>query len=69
MTTAEIYRREDDLWDWRLVNDENGQIVATSGGQGFTERNDAREAIERIVAKMLSFAAGVEVRYVEDSRG
>jgi uncharacterized protein YegP (UPF0339 family) len=53
MTTAEIYRRADGLWDWRLVNDENGQTVATSGGQGFTERNDAREAIDRIVAAIM----------------
>lgn len=40
----EVYRREDDLWDWRLKAG-NGEIVATSGGQGFTERGDAVEAV------------------------
>lgn len=43
----EIYRREDRLWDWRAVAG-NGEIVATSGGQGFTERNDAHEAVDRV---------------------
>lgn len=47
MNKAEIYRRTDALWDWR-VKAPNGQVVATSGGQGFTERNDAREAVEDI---------------------
>ena len=46
MEKAEVYRREDALWDWR-VRAANGEIVATSGGQGFSERNDAREAGER----------------------
>jgi uncharacterized protein YegP (UPF0339 family) len=42
-----IYRRSDDLWDWRLVA-ANGETVSTSGGQGFTERNDAIEAVGRV---------------------
>lgn len=46
MEKAEVYRREDGLFDWR-VRAANGEIVATSGGQGFTERNDARAAVER----------------------
>jgi uncharacterized protein YegP (UPF0339 family) len=52
---AEVYKREDGLWDWRVVAD-NGNIVATSGGQGYTERNDAREAFERLAA---AFASGI----------
>jgi uncharacterized protein YegP (UPF0339 family) len=42
-----VYRREDGLYDWRLVAD-NGQIIATSGGQGYTERNDAVEGAARV---------------------
>ena len=43
----EIYRREDGLYDWRLKA-ANGEIVATSAGQGYTERNDAVEGAARV---------------------
>lgn len=43
-----VFRRRDGLYDWRLVAG-NGQIVATSGSQGYTERNDAQEAVERVL--------------------
>ncbi|HEU4864621.1 MAG TPA: hypothetical protein VFT76_00110 [Actinomycetota bacterium] len=43
---VEVYRRSDGLWDWRRFAG-NDEIVATSGGQGYTERNDAVEAAER----------------------
>lgn len=43
---AEVYEREDGLWDWRRQAD-NGEIVATSGGQGYTKKDDALEAAER----------------------
>jgi Uncharacterized conserved protein len=43
-----VYKREDGLWDWRMKAG-NGEIIATSGGQGFTERNDATEAVERVL--------------------
>lgn len=42
-----IYRRKDGLWDWRLVAS-NGDVMATSGGQGYTERNDAEEGWNRV---------------------
>lgn len=42
MNEPEFYRREDGLWDWRIRNKENGQIVGNSGGQGFTSQKDAR---------------------------
>ena len=42
----EVYKRSDGAFDWRAVAT-NGQIVATSGGQGYTEGNDAAEACER----------------------
>ena len=45
--TLVVYRRDDGLWDWRRIAS-NGQVVATSGGQGFSERNDAAEGAERV---------------------
>lgn len=51
MNKAEVYRRQDALWDWR-VKAPNGEIIATSGGQGFSERGDAREAVERIFPEL-----------------
>jgi len=44
---GEVYRREDSLWDWRVRSVGNHAITSTSGGQAFSERNDAREAAER----------------------
>jgi uncharacterized protein YegP (UPF0339 family) len=44
---GEVYKRADGLYDWR-VKAANNATVATSGGQGFTERNDAREAVEAV---------------------
>jgi len=46
VANLEFYKREDGLFDWRLISS-NGQIVATSGGQGYTERNDAVEGAAR----------------------
>lgn len=40
-----VYKREDDLFDWKLVAP-NNEIVASSL-QGFTEQNDAVEAASR----------------------
>lgn len=61
---AEIYKRTDNLWDWRLKA-ANGEIIATSGGQAFTERNDAREAMERVMAAELD--PDFVLSYVEDA--
>jgi uncharacterized protein YegP (UPF0339 family) len=41
---GEVYGRTDGTWDWRVRAVGNHEIVATSGGQGFTERNDALDA-------------------------
>ena len=49
----DVYLREDNLYEWRLYAP-NGQIVATSGGQGYTEKNDAQEAIEKIISIIQS---------------
>jgi uncharacterized protein YegP (UPF0339 family) len=39
---VEVYRREDGLWEWRRIAP-NGQIVATSGGQGYEREHEARQ--------------------------
>ena len=41
---AVVYQREDGLWDWRVIAS-NGEIVAKSGGQGFTRQDDAVEGV------------------------
>ncbi|MBE3133079.1 MAG: YegP family protein [Acidobacteria bacterium] len=46
---AAMFRcRKAPAWDWRLRG-ENGQIVATSAGQGYERSSDAREAIQRLL--------------------
>jgi uncharacterized protein YegP (UPF0339 family) len=44
---AEVYEREDGLWDWR-VKARNGEIIATSGGQGFTDQGDALRSLATV---------------------
>lgn len=39
---VELYRRVDGRWAWRAVAD-NGQVVATDGGQGYEHRTDAAD--------------------------
>lgn len=45
----EVYERTDGKWDWRLVST-NGNIVATSGGQGFRDATDVLRAIGEVEA-------------------
>lgn len=42
----EVYERTDGLWEWRRKAS-NGQVVATSGGQGYTSRFDVKLAAVR----------------------
>lgn len=44
---VEVFKRKDKLFDWRVVNVGNHTTLGGSQ-QGFTERNDAREAWERL---------------------
>lgn len=53
------YKRADGLWDWRLV-EKMGRVVATSGGQGYTERNDATEAAARVFEDMYPIEIDTE---------
>lgn len=41
-----VYRDETDEWRWRLVHG-NGQVIAESA-EGYTDRSDAVEALERV---------------------
>ncbi len=59
MTNPEVYKRADGLYDWRL-RATNGQIIATSGGQGYTERNDAQEAVEMVIQTMAELEATLD---------
>lgn len=45
----EIYvRYSDGLFDWRTVA-ANGQIIGTSGGQGYSSRFNAHRALDRFL--------------------
>jgi uncharacterized protein YegP (UPF0339 family) len=48
MATRLIYTRADGRWAWRLVAD-NGDIVATDGGQGYENESDCREMADKVV--------------------
>lgn len=52
MSKVQVYKRKDGLFDWRVRNEGNGKVEATSGGQAFSERNDAREAAERLFPQL-----------------
>lgn len=45
----ELYSRVDGRWEWRLVSS-NGKVMATSHGQGFRSKRDARRAIDSLRA-------------------
>jgi uncharacterized protein YegP (UPF0339 family) len=40
----EIYQRADGKWAWR-VRASNGQVVATDGGQGYENRDEAQRMV------------------------
>ena len=48
MATRLLYKRKDGLWAWNLKAD-NGQIIATDGGQGYSSRSDAERMADRVV--------------------
>ncbi len=59
----EVYCDEADEWRWRLVH-RNGNILA-DGGEGYTRRNDANRAVERIRENVDDF----EFEVYDDNRG
>ncbi len=45
-TQIEVYERHSDgLFDWRILSN-NGQIVGTSGGQGYSSRYNAHRGLK-----------------------
>lgn len=48
MAERVLYRRGDGKWAWRLVAN-NGDIIATDGGQGYENEDDARSMADRII--------------------
>ena len=45
---GEIYRRADDKYAFR-VKAKNGETVATDGSQGYENKADARQTLERLM--------------------
>lgn len=48
--TSGVYERTDGKFGWRIVDQANGQIIATDGGQGYSRRVDAEHTYERVLA-------------------
>ncbi|GCD19271.1 hypothetical protein CTKZ_08330 [Cellulomonas algicola] len=48
MATRLLYTRADGRWAWRLTAD-NGQIIATDGGQGYSNEKDARAMADAVI--------------------
>lgn len=48
MAKRVVFQRADCKWAWRLVAD-NGQVVATDGGQGYENEQDARTMADRVI--------------------
>lgn len=43
-----LYKRDDGKWGWRLKAD-NGRVIATDGGQGYSNETDARIIADSII--------------------
>lgn len=54
MAQRVVYKRSDGKWAWRLVV--NGNIVATDGGQGYENVEDARSMADRIISGEFAYA-------------
>lgn len=59
MPVVEYYRREDGLWDWRLISS-NGRLLCSSL-QGYTSEANAREGFDATVRAVLELTAGEPV--------
>jgi len=47
MLTAEVYQHDDGTWDWR-VRSQNGNIIATSGQQGYENQTDCAAMLHHV---------------------
>ncbi len=46
--SGEIYKRKDGKWAFR-VKASNGQVVATDGGQGYSDKKRATETLTKLL--------------------
>ncbi len=47
MATRRIYKRADGKWAWQLKAD-NGNVIATDGGQGYNNEDDCRAMADAV---------------------
>lgn len=47
--SGELYKRKDGKWAFR-VKASNGQVVATDGGQGYSKKSAAQNALVKLLA-------------------
>lgn len=48
---AEVFKRKDGKFGWRIVA-ANGKVMAADGNQGFRDRRDARRAVKDLERSM-----------------
>lgn len=46
--SGEVYKRKDGKWAFR-VKASNGQVVATDGGQGYSDKKRATETVTKLI--------------------
>jgi uncharacterized protein YegP (UPF0339 family) len=46
--SGEYYQRKDGKWAFR-IKASNGEIVATDGGQGYNDKANAKETLEKVI--------------------
>lgn len=63
---VEAYRRKDGLWAWRAIDESNGQVVGTDGGQGYEHRADCLDMAHDVTGRAPTVLLEVEI---EDGAG
>lgn len=48
MATVEVYQRSDGRYAWHLIAN-NGNVIATDGGQGYENKSDAQDVARNVV--------------------
>ncbi|AMM31511.1 hypothetical protein SA2016_0823 [Sinomonas atrocyanea] len=48
MAELNVYQRPDSNWGWRLISD-NGNVIATDGGQGYEHESVAQTMAEQVI--------------------
>lgn len=61
MAERTLFTREDGKWAWRLKAD-NGQVIATDGGQGYANEEDARDMVNKIMSGHFADAKKTIIR-------